>query len=260
METRIISLANEKGGVGRTTTAANLGGALAAKGRRVLLLDLDPQAHLSRGTFGLDVRSVARSAHEVLTGAEPLSTAVMQFPRLQLDLIPATGRLRMTESDLVREMDGVFRLKQAMRNEPDFMAQYDFVFIDCPTLLGFLTANALVASTHVMIPLQTQYLAMEGVPEVFEYIERFRKSENLNPGLEYCGILATQYDARRKLDKDVWELVKSRYPAHFETRIRMDVRLAEAPASHTHIFGFAPDGPGAADYTSLGEELLEKVC
>jgi chromosome partitioning protein len=250
----IIAIANQKGGVGKTTTAINLAAAFARRGKSVLLLDLDPQANSSLSF--LDPQTVIRSAYELLTdGIAPVEESVYRSPVENLDVVPARISLAKLESKLVGDFDAPFRLKD--RIEP-FRQKYPVIVIDTPPTLGLITVNALVAASHVLIPIQSSYFALEGTDDLLETIEKVKARPN--PNLELLGVLVTLHDKRTTLAREVFEQIQRVFgPKLFETVITKSVRLEESPAYKESIFSFAPQSSGAIEYAKLCEEVMSRV-
>ncbi|MGN6370434.1 MAG: ParA family protein [Phycisphaerae bacterium] len=261
---RIIALFNQKGGVGKTTTTANLGAALADAGQKVVLIDLDPQANLTTH-MGVDPDSVNISTYRVLTDGIPLAEALVDVKTDSgsLRIAPATTELAAAEVELVSVV-GRETLLRKMAQATKIDA--DYILIDCPPSLGLLSLNALVYATEVIVPLQAQFLALQGMEKLFDTIAMVRQS--LNPQLHISGILFCQYEPAAKLTGEVAEevenfLTQAKGTTHpvanaviFRTKIRRNIKLAEAPSFGHSIFQYAPTSAGAADYGVLAQELL----
>ena len=250
----IVAIANQKGGVGKTTTAVNLAAALAMRGKRTLLIDLDPQANSSISF--LDLRTITRSTYDAI--AEPscaLADVIQQASVENLFIAPARIGLAKLEARLVGELDAHFRLKDKIQA---LNGNFANIVIDCPPALGLLTVNALVAATHLLIPIQSSYFALEGTDDLLETIEKVRQRPN--PALRILGVVITMHDKRTALGRDIREQIQKVFGGKvFDTVIAKSVRLEESPAYKESIFTFAPDSSGATDYYSLCEEVIERV-
>jgi chromosome partitioning protein len=252
--TRIYALANQKGGVGKTTTAVNLGAYLAAAGKRVLLVDTDPQANAT-SSVGVTQQRVSQSIYNVLLDSVPADRAILLTNQVRLDLLPSTRELAGAEVELVAMTAREHYLSRALM---PVTGRYDYVFIDCPPSLGLLTVNALAAVRDgVIIPVQCEYLALEGLGHLLKTIYLVR--DNLNPRLTIAGVVLTMFDARTNLSRQVVEEVRRYFPAHvFETIVPRTVRLSEAPSYGETILSYAPATAGAAAYHALAYELMER--
>src|SRR5579864_960444 len=250
----IVSIANQKGGVGKTTTAINLAAALALRGKRTLLIDLDPQAN-STMSF-LDMNTVERTVYDAIADpAVTMTDIILPTPVENLFIAPSRIALAKLEAKLVGEMDAHFRLKDKL--EP-IRKTYPQIVIDCPPTLGLLTVNALVASTHLLIPIQSSYFALEGTDDLLETIEKVRARPN--PALRILGVVITMHDKRTALARDTRTEIQKVFGGKvFKTVITKSVRLEESPAYKESIFTFAPDSTGASEYYSLCEEVIDRA-
>ena len=245
----VISLLNHKGGVGKTTSSIGIGAGLVRLGKKVLLMDLDPQANL---TLSLGVPRQKVTIYEALRGEAEL---VPYTVKEDLDVIPATLDLSGAEMELINEAGREYILKETL--EP-LQEEYDYIIIDCPPSLGLLTLNSLTSSNYVIIPLQTEFLALQGLTKIKQVIDKVRF--RLNKKLQIGGVVATMYDKRKVLNRDVVETIKKYFGKKvFNTLIRDNVALAEAPASRKDIFSYSPKSNGAVDYLNLCKEILERT-
>ncbi len=250
----IIVIANQKGGVGKTTTAINLSAACAIQGKRVLLLDLDPQGNSSLSY--IDPKVVTSSAFELFTEVQqPFEDFIYSTNVNKLEIIPSKINLAKLEAKLVGDFDAIFRLRDRLEN---LRSNYDLIFIDTPPTLGLITVNALVAANHVLIPIQSSYFALEGTDDLLETIEKVRARPN--PDLALLGVLVTLFDRRTALSKDVETHIRKVFgDKTFQTVITRSVRLEESPAHKEAIFSYAPKSSGAIEYKKLSEEVLKRV-
>jgi chromosome partitioning protein len=250
--THLYALVNQKGGVGKTTTAINLSAYLAQLGQRVLLVDLDPQANAT-SCLGIDKRKVERGIYEVLMDDTAPAEALLFNPKLKITLLPSAPELSGAEVELVNEIGRELRLKQRLSL---ISKDYDYVLIDCPPSLSLLTVNALAAAEAVLVPVQCEYLALEGLGQLAQTISRVRSA--LNPSLTIRGLVMTMFDARTGLSAQVVDEVRKHFPGKvFKSVIPRTVRLAEAPSHGIPISAYAPSSTGAQAYHALSEELLK---
>lgn len=249
---RIYTLANQKGGVGKTTSAINLGAYLGAFGQRVLLVDIDPQANAS-SCLGIDKRKVENGAYEALIGKIPASGVILYNPKLKVSILPASPALAGAEIELVEMENRETRLRSILQSVQD---RYDYILIDCPPSLGLLTVNGLVAGTGgVIIPVQCEYLALEGLGQLSQTIQRVKFS--LFPGLRIRGVVLTMFDGRTRLANDVVAEVRRVFPNQvFRAVIPRSVRLAEAPSYGLPVSVYAPESLAAKAYADLAQEIM----
>lgn len=254
MITKVIAVANQKGGVAKTTTAINLSACLAELGKRVLLIDLDPQGNATSG-LGIAKHKLTRCIYDVLINDVAIEQVVHQTEQKNLSIAPTRIELAGAEIELVSQPSREGKLKSALES---IKGDYDFIFIDCPPSLGVLTLNALTAATDVLIPIQCEYYALEGLTLLMNTLERVRKS--LNPNLNIIGALMTMFDARTNLAIQVVDEVKKYFPKKvFRTIISRNVRLSEAPSHGKAINAYDSRSRGAEVYRELAQEVLERV-
>ena len=251
--TQVIAVANQKGGVGKTTTAINLGAALAALDQRILLIDCDPQGNASRG---LGVDAVPPHLYQVMSGEATLSEAIVKTKMSSLEVVPSNRDLVGVEVEFVGKVGWETILR---RHLASLGTTYDTVLLDCPPSLGHLTINALVAATGVLVPLQCEYYPLEGISELVATIRRVRR--NLNPSLEIAGILLTMYDERTNLARDVAREVREHFAGTvYETVVPRNVRLAEAPSHGISVLQHDIKSRGAEAYLAVAREYLRRAA
>jgi chromosome partitioning protein len=251
----IVAIANQKGGVGKTTTAINLAAAFASKGLKTLLIDLDPQANSSLSF--VNVHELDQTIYHALVESDVSITDVIQKAEYvdHLDVAPSSISLAKIEAKLLGELDSYYRLKDEVKK---IRRRYEFIVIDTPPALGIITVNAMVTASHVLIPIQSSYFALEGTDDLLETIDKIKL--RANPRLQILGALLTLFDNRTRLSKDIREQVRQVFGDKlFDTVISKSVRLEESPAYRESIFTFAPRSSGAFQYYKLSEEILGRV-
>ncbi len=251
----IIAIANQKGGVGKTTTAINISAALAFKGYKTLLVDVDPQAN-STISYVVNPEKITKSVYEALTDSNiSLKDITLKTTVPGLNLIPSKISMAKLESTLLGEIDSYYRLKDKIEGVKN---DYEYIIIDTPPTLGLITLNALVAASHILIPIQPSYLSLEGTDDLLETIEKVK--QRANPDLKILGVLITLHDKRTVISRDVINKIREVFgQAVFKTIITRNVRLEESPAYKESIFTFAPNSSGAIQYKNLVEEIISRA-
>jgi chromosome partitioning protein len=253
--TCVLSIANQKGGVGKTTTSINLAAAIALKKKKTLLIDLDPQSNASISFFSQE--EIQSDTMYDIFAEHPLEMAKIIRPTKDPYLFVAPARLALArlEQQMAGQFDAPFKLKDALS---PVLKDYDYIVLDTPPALGILTVNALVASTHLLVPIQAAYFAIEGTDDLLETYGRIRSRPN--PDLKVLGVVITLFDKRTNISRDTHEQIRSVFgEALFKTRISKNVRLEESPAYKETIFAFAPKSTGAEEYRKLAQEVLQRV-
>ena len=251
--TKIYAVANQKGGVGKTTSVINISAFLAKSGRKVLVVDMDPQANATSG-FGYNKYEVEKSTYDLLLEEATIDDVVVSHAEYRLDILPAHPELAGAEVELVNAIGREYRLKNMLES---LNGRYDYILIDCPPSLSLLTVNALTAAINgIIIPVQCEYLALEGLTQLTQSIELVQKY--LNPDLKVRGLIMTMYDSRTNLSRQVVEEVRNYFPGRvFRTIVPRNVRLSEAPSYGQPISAYAPNSPGGIAYKVLTAEILK---
>ncbi len=250
---RIIAIANQKGGVGKTTTAINLSASLAEKGRKVLAIDMDPQGNMSSG-LGLDKNSIDGTIYDMIIGESDVEEVIHKNTIENLDILPSNVDLSAVEIEMIDVENKEFVVRNAIQKIRD---NYDYVIIDCPPSLSLLTVNAMTTADSVLVPIQCEYYALEGLSQLIHTVELVK--DRLNPVLEIEGVVFTMYDARTNLSLQVVENVKDNLEQNiYKTIIPRNIRLAEAPSFGTPINQYDPRSAGAESYMRLAEEVISR--